>query len=107
MSAHSVNEFFERAVRDPDLMEKIKAAVAERGEESSFEIVDLAAEHGFEFTATELVEHLAEGNSEVELSGAELETVTGGVTDIRSSLGRIKKTLNPGLMTNRKTEPDK
>lgn len=113
MSVDAVRKFFELAHQDADLLKKVKDAVAKRGEASSFELVEIAAGYGCEFTATELVEHLVGTNAAtVELSGAELETVTGGLTgtigartDIRTFLGRIEKTLTPGLMTKRETDP--
>ena len=113
MSTDSVRKFLELAHHDPELLKKIKGAVAERGEASSFELVDLAAGYGYQFTATELVEHLV-GNEveEVELSEVELEAVTGGLTggsgssgSVSAHLGRIKKTMTPGLMTKRESEP--
>lgn len=113
MSVDSVRKFLELAQKDTDLLNKVKGAVAERGEASSFELVDMAAGYGYRFTATELVEHLVHNNVDgVELSDAELEAVTGGLTggiggamDIRAHLGRIKKTMTPGLMINREKEP--
>jgi hypothetical protein len=43
-----------------------------------------------------------------ELSEAELETVAGGITDIRAILGRQENFFTPRLMTKRKTaDPDK
>lgn len=106
MSTEAVKKFVGMALQDAELLNKLKAVVAERGEESSFEIVRMAEGYGCDFTATELVEYLAEGKTDLELSEAELETVTGGMTDVRTSLGRIKKTMSPGLMTKRATEPD-
>ncbi len=115
MSTEAVRKFLELAQQDADLLGKVKVAVAERGEASSFELVELAAGYGCEFTATELVEHLVGGDvGPIELSDAELEAVTGGLTgavggtmDIRTHLGRIKKTMTPDLMTKRETaEPD-
>lgn len=114
MSSDAVRKFLELARNDADLLNKVKDAVAERGEASSFELVEIAAGYGYEFTATQLVEHLVSDSAEtVELSEAELEAVTGGLTstaggttNIRTALGRIKKTITPGLMTKRETEPD-
>ena len=113
MSADSVRKFLELAHKDSELLKRIKGAVADRGEASSFELVDLAAGYGYQFTATELVEQLVGMDlEEVELSEVELEAVTGGLTsgtgspgDIRAHLGRIKKTMTPGLMTKRESEP--
>jgi predicted ribosomally synthesized peptide with nif11-like leader len=114
MSADAVRKFLELARQDAALLGKVREAVAKRGEASSFELVEIAAEYGCEFTATELVGHLTSASAEtIELSEAELEAVTGGLTsttggtaDIRTTLGRIKKTMTPGLMTKRETEPD-
>ena len=106
MSSEGVKKFLELAQLDVELMDKVKTAVTERGEASSFELVEMAAGYGYEFTATELVEHLASGDAEVELSEAELEVVTGGVLDVRGTLGRIKKTIIPSLMTKREVPPD-
>jgi predicted ribosomally synthesized peptide with nif11-like leader len=107
MSTDGVKKFFELTQTDTALMDKVKATVAERGEESSFELVELAAGYDCKFTATELVEHLASGDAGVELSEAELEVVAGGVLDVRGTLGRMAKIISPSLMTKReKEEPD-
>ena len=81
--------------------------MAERGEQSELELVELAAGYGYHFDATELVEHLVHGSTGMELTEAELEAVTGGITGGDETLGRTKKTLMPGLMTKRESEPDK
>ena len=108
MSAEGVKKFLELAQLDDQLMDKIMMAVTERGEEASFELVELAAGYGYEFNATELIETLASGDAGLELSEAELEAVSGGILDIRGALGRIKKTITPSLMDARKTaDPEK
>jgi predicted ribosomally synthesized peptide with nif11-like leader len=105
MSTDAVKKFFQLAQQDAELLDRIKSAVAERGEESSFELVELASGYGCEFTATELVEYFATGNGGLELSEAELEAVSGGILDIRGTLGRMASILKPSLMTKRETEP--
>ena len=105
MGAEGVKKFLDLAQLDDQLMNKILVAVSERGEEASFELVELAAGYGYEFTATELIETIASGDTGLELSEAELEAVTGGILNIRGSLGRIQKTITPSLMTKRESEP--
>jgi len=107
MSAEAVKRFLALAQTDGELLNKVKTAVAERGEESGFEVVEIAAGYGCEFTATELAEHLAAGNLDLELSESELEAVTGGIMNVRLKGGRIKKTISPGLMATRKTKTGK
>jgi predicted ribosomally synthesized peptide with nif11-like leader len=108
MSTDAVKKFLDLAQADSGLREQVSKVVAERGEESSFELVELAATHGCEFTATELIEYVATRKAGAELSEAELEAVAGGITDIRAILGRQENFFTPNLMSKRKTaDPDK
>lgn len=102
MSTDAVKKFLDLAQSDTDLNEQMRKVVADRGEESSFELVELAAGHDCEFTATELVEYLAAGKANAELSEAELETVSGGISYLRTLLGRRANIFTPSLMTKRK-----
>ncbi len=108
MSTDAVKKFLEMAQADSELRNQVSAVVAERGEESSFELVELAARFGCEFTATELVEYISKSNAGAELSEAELETVAGGITNLRTLLGRQAGFFTPSLTTKRQTsDPDK
>ena len=108
MSVEAVTKFLELANSDAGLGDQVRAVIAERGEESSFELVELAAKHNCEFTATEFMECLAAGKANSELSEAELETVAGGITYLRTLLGRQSIPFNIGLTTKRQTsDPDK
>ena len=101
MSTDAVKKFLELAQANSELNNQMKTVVAERGEESSFELVELAASHDCEFTATELVEYLTAGKAKAELSDADLETVTGGISYLRTLLGRRANIFSPSLMTKR------
>ena len=79
MSNGAIGDFFERTASDTELQERVKQALEERGEMASFEIVDIAAEAGFTFTATELREHFVSGSADGELDEAALEAVAGGL----------------------------
>ncbi len=108
MSTEAVKKFLDLAQADSDLRDKVKTVVNERGEESSFELVELAASHGCEFTATELAEYVVSMNAGAELSEVELESVAGGIVDIRAIMGSRKSYFSPILMSKRKTaDPDK
>ena len=108
MSTEAVTKFLELAQADAGLGDQVKAVIAERGEESSFELVELAAKHGWDFTATELIECLAAGNTNAELSDAELETVAGGISYLRTLLGRRENLFGISLLSKRKTaDPDR
>ena len=99
MSAEAVNRFLGRVSGDPKLQARVKSAIAERGEAAAFELVEMATELGFSFTATELGEHLAKHPGEIELSEAELETVAGGLL-----MARRKDDENLVVKRRKKTE---
>lgn len=48
MSTDAVKKFLELAQANSELNDQMKTVVAERGEESSFELVELAASHDCE-----------------------------------------------------------
>ena len=95
MSAEAVTKFLDHVAKDNELGEEIRGIIAEREEQAAFELVDFAANRGYEFTATELRKHLADLQQKTaELSEAELEAVAGGLmtnlgrTSIRILMGR-------------------
>lgn len=53
-----MKRFLEHARLDAELMGRVRPAVAERGEQLKFQLVELAAGYGYHFDATELVEHM-------------------------------------------------
>jgi len=101
MSAEAVNRFLGRVSGDPSLQTKVKSAIADRGEAAAFELVEMATELGFTFTATELGEHLAKHPGELELSEAELETVAGGLL-----MARRKDDASLVVKRRKKEDPD-
>jgi predicted ribosomally synthesized peptide with nif11-like leader len=108
MSIEAVTKFLEQAQTDDALGNRVKTVITERGAESSFELVELAAKHNFEFTATELMECLAGGKVNTELSEVELENVAGGISYLRTLLGRRDNPIGSFLADKRKTaDPDK
>lgn len=87
MSAEAVAKFLDQVAQDKALGEEVRGLIAEREEQAAFELVDFAANRGYEFTATELRKHLAGLEQKtVELSEAELEAVAGG---LMTNLGRV------------------
>lgn len=108
MSIEAVTKFLEKAHTDAALGDQVKTVIAERGEESSFELVELAAKHDFEFTATEFMQCVAAGKADAELSESELETVAGGISYLRTILGRRDNPFGTNLMNARKkkTKPE-
>jgi predicted ribosomally synthesized peptide with nif11-like leader len=79
VSNEAIKEFFARTESDTQLQAQVKRALEERGEMAAFEIVDIAAEAGFVFTATDLREHFVTASAEGELDEAALEAVAGGL----------------------------
>ena len=63
MSHDAVVGFLESAAENPSLQQRVRSAIIERGELASNELVEVAANHGFHFTATELRKALADGLS--------------------------------------------
>lgn len=104
MSIQAVTKFLEKAHADTALGDQVKSVIAERGEESSFELVELAAKHDFEFTATEFMQCVATGNANAELSEAELEAVAGGISYLRTILGRKDNPFGDGIMLPREKD---
>jgi predicted ribosomally synthesized peptide with nif11-like leader len=78
MSQDAVNEFLANVADSADLRKEVHAVIAERGDLAAHELVELAANLGFQLTATELREALSEARIPFELSDAELKTVVGG-----------------------------
>lgn len=72
MSQESVKEFYQVLENDPELQELVKAA------DSSANIVQIAANKGYEFTAEELEITMQEAIAEGELKEEELELIAGG-----------------------------
>ena len=89
MSKDAIAGFFEKIGTETGLQTRVKEALEERGEMAPFEITEIAAEHGFEFTATELREHFAE--SPGELDDAALGAVAGGLlSGLRARFLRVR-----------------
>ena len=110
MSAERAAEFLDLVAKDADLGKEVRAVIAEREEQAAFELVQLAASKGFEFTATELRQYLAALKEETtELTEAELQAVAGGLLtnlgriSIRTLLGRQESLLDVRSATKRKT----
>ena len=91
MSTQAVNEFLQKVTEDPQLQEELaKALEAENDRQAA---TDLAAKHGYQFTADELWAEIQHRQSELgqsqdsgELNEEELEAVAGGrnVTGVTS-----------------------
>jgi predicted ribosomally synthesized peptide with nif11-like leader len=112
MSAESVAKFLDQVARDKELGKEVRAVIAEREEQAAFELVDFAGKRGYEFTATELRQHLAGlQDKTVELTEAELEAVAGGLItnlgrlSIRTLLGRRDDPNSLRAARKRKTIP--
>lgn len=87
MSTEAVGKFLDEIAQNKQLGDEIRNMIAEREEQAAFELVDFAGKRGYEFTATELRQHLAGMQKKtVELSDVELESVAGGLL---TNLGRI------------------
>ncbi len=78
MPHDAVIGFLEKVADTPHLQKRVSAAIAERGEFASHELVELGASLGFHFTATDLRKTLSEGGVSLELSEQELSAVAGG-----------------------------
>jgi hypothetical protein len=92
--ANSPREFFDLAKETPTLLQGLMPCLlnlqnpeAEDNSEALSKIIKLAAQHGFQFTLTELDEYFAEISGEtfraamagqIELSDSDLELVAGG-----------------------------
>lgn len=72
MSQESVKEFYQVLENDSELQGLVKAA------NSSVDIVQIAANRGYEFTAEELETTMQEAIAEGELTEEQLELVAGG-----------------------------
>lgn len=83
MSQESVREFFQVAENDEVLQEQIKAANA------SANVIQIAGEKGYEFTAQELEEYMKEAVAKEELNLEELEAVAGGANNIHGGKNNI------------------
>ena len=75
MSQESVKEFYQALENDSELQELVKST------NSSAEIVQIAANKGYEFTAEELETTMQEAIAEGELKEEQLELVAGAGKD--------------------------
>ena len=78
MSRDAVTGFLDKVADNPQLRRKVAKAVAGKEGHADNEMVELAREHGFHFTAAELRRVLAESNTQGDMSEKELEAVAGG-----------------------------
>lgn len=81
MSRESLTQFWKKIGSDAKLQKALEALFKRssgRPITTGAAIVDLAAKHGFKFTADELRAHLAGIGREAELSEKDLEAVAGG-----------------------------
>lgn len=85
MSQESVKEFYQILENDTELQELVKTA------KDSENIVQIAANKGYEFTAEELEATMQEAISE-----EELEAVAGGLEDTKCKRGYI--VINPSAI---------
>ena len=79
MSAEAVRRFWNDVDEDTALRQGVEAlfSAGDSPQASAAAIVEVAAKHGYEFTADELKQHVAANAAE--LSDAELEAVSGGM----------------------------
>ena len=80
MSLEQLKAFLEKVKGDPSLQDKLKAA------KSPEDVVGIAKEHGFEFTADKITE----------LSEEELEGVAGGLKLTKLSVAETACPMIPG-----------
>jgi len=80
MSAEAVKEFFDRMAQDEALRDEVIAAVKQADDRNSV-TSEIAAKHGFQFTAEELAKILdaTQGADKDELTPEELEAVAAGL----------------------------
>ena len=98
MSTEAVAKFLDEIAQNKQLGDEVRGVIAEREEQAAFELVDFAGKRGYEFTATELRQHLAGLQGDAgELNEAELESVAGGLL---TNLGRISIRTLLGRRTN-------
>ena len=79
MSADAVRRFWHDVDEDTALRHGVEALITPDNppQASAAAIVEMAAQHGYDFTVEELKQHVAAASAE--LSDAELEAVSGGI----------------------------
>lgn len=78
MSTDAVTGFLDKVADDPRLRRKVAKTVAGKVDGGDNEMVDLAREHGFHFTAAELRRVLDESDTQGDMNEKELDRVAGG-----------------------------
>jgi predicted ribosomally synthesized peptide with nif11-like leader len=88
MSIENVRKFLKKAEDSPELQKKLKSIPKSGGESSVAEIVKLASESGFSFTAKDYVgaveQMLEEKHAASALTDSELALISGGLMCVSS-----------------------
>ncbi|MBW4576241.1 MAG: Nif11-like leader peptide family natural product precursor [Aphanothece sp. CMT-3BRIN-NPC111] len=72
MSKESVKEFFNTAINDPALRERLNST------ENAASVVSIASESGYEVTEQDVTDYMQEMQNSQELDESQLESVAGG-----------------------------
>ena len=83
MANQGLDGFYQKVMSDAALQSQLKSAPDAQSFVAS--AVRLGGEHGYTFTAEEVIARLGTRDSDVELSDKELEAVAGGYTSYGSS----------------------
>ena len=84
MSTQNAVQFLEAAWKDEDLMNRV------RGQKSAEDVISIASEEGYEFSADEFQEAQIEivDKYDIELSEEALEGAAGGICSVLSNTGQ-------------------